>query len=97
MQNTPKKNNNKILLKLKENFGLKNKISFYIDALYFNYLNGIRKNSKIYITPTAEDLSTCESNNKPLYEVSPQSYGRNFSWEWEQMGGKYIDPIIYKK
>lgn len=96
LQNTPKKNNNKILLKLKENFGLKNKISFYIDDLYFNYLKGLRKNSKIYITPTAEDLSTCESNNKPLYEVSPQSYGRNFSWEWEQMGGKYIDPIFIK-
>ena len=37
-------------------------------------------------------MTTCKSNNKPLYTVSANSYGRDFKWEWEQMGSQTIDP-----
>ena len=37
-------------------------------------------------------MTTCKSNDNPLYLVNAQSYGRDFEWEWQQMGSKYISP-----
>ena len=37
-------------------------------------------------------MTTCKSNNKPLYTISANSYGRDFNWEWQQMGSQTVDP-----
>ena len=91
-------NNNKIKLKLRTSFGiLKYNIIVNIDSLYKNYLGKNPKSSPFYITPTQKDMTICKSNDKPLYLVNAQSYGRDFEWEWQQMGSKYISPQFILK
>ena len=88
----PIKNNKKIILKLRKKLGNRESITVNIDAEFFNYLKGLKAGSSIFITPTSTDMTTCKSNNKPLYAVSSNSYGRDFSWEWQQMGSQTVDP-----
>jgi hypothetical protein len=95
--------NDIIILKLQTNFSksiLKNTISYditiNIDKLYQNYVGHMMTSGTrtLYITPTAVDMTTCKSNHKPLYPVSAKSYGRDFEWEWQQMGNQFIGPVF---
>jgi len=87
----PITNNGRIKLKLKKN-GTGETINVNIKSEFFNYIKGLSTHGSIFITPTSTDMTICKSNDKPLYTVSDISYGRDFRWEWRQMGAQTIDP-----
>ena len=60
-----------------------------ISNKYKNYIGKI-VGKPLYMTPTIDDMTTCKSNNTPLYPIG-DSLGRDFPSEWQQMGEQKID------
>ena len=66
------------------------KVTIQIHKQFKNYIGNI-KNKNLWLTPTVDNMTTCKDNG-PLYPISDMNaFGRDFMWEWVQMGSQTID------